>query len=110
MLPLPIFVHYFFCCDTYLKGKLAFVYTFFLSKLFFLDVRLESDDLQSQSGSVKTRWVRKDFDADGYFLLQLVKSKKMEEKYMFRDMFLTSDNPSSLTIQGTYLHCTVVYM
>ena len=65
--------------------------------LFFLDVRLESDDLQSQGGSVKKRWIRKDFDADGYFLLQL--AERIERK----DMFLTAADASSLTIQGTYL-------
>ena len=64
---------------------------------FFLEVRLESDDLQPQSGSVKKRWIRKDLDADGYFLLQLVKENRWED-----DMFLTAADASSLTVQGTY--------
>ena len=68
--------------------------------LFFLDVRLETeletDDLESQRGSVRKRWIRKKFDADGYFLLQLV------ERIDRRDMFLTADGTSSLTIKGTY--------
>ena len=51
-------------------------------------------------------WIRKNIDADGYFLLQLVNSKKLEEKFGYsdlsdRDWFLTANNASSLTIQGT---------
>ena len=41
-------------------------------------------------------WIRKEPDADGYFLLQLV--AKDEYKYMYNDMFLTSDDATSLTI------------
>ena len=39
-------------------------------------------------------WIRKEPDKDGYFSLQLGKS--IEHK----DMFLTADNASSLTIKG----------
>ena len=48
-------------------------------------------------------WIRKNVDADGYFLLQLVKSKELKLEYSnrLRDMFLTADNASSLTIEGT---------
>ena len=57
------------------------------------------DDLQGTS--IKKRWIRKSFDADGYFLLQLV-GNIGGDKYI-RDMFLTADDASSLTIQGTYI-------
>ena len=51
-------------------------------------------------------WIRKNVDTDGYFLLELVKSKQLEQEYGRRTrIFLTAGNPSSLTIQGT---CTVV--
>ena len=65
---------------------------------FFLDVRLETDErsrgkMQNTEASI-TKWIRKDLDADGYFLLQVV------ERY--RTRFLTADNVSSLTLQGIY--------
>ena len=47
--------------------------------------------MQNTEASI-TKWIRKDFDADGYFLLQVV------EEYRF----LTADNVSSLTLQGKY--------
>ena len=50
-------------------------------------------------------WIRKNVDADGYFLLQLVKSKELEENWRYKNVFLTAENASSLTIEGT---CTVV--
>ena len=63
---------------------------------FFLDVRLETDERsrgkKQKAEASLTKWIRKDFDADGYFLLQVV------ERYMF----LTADNVSSLTLQGKY--------
>ena len=53
-------------------------------------------------------WIRKNIDTDGYFLLELVNSKELEQKFRYRTPeFLTAGNPSSLTIQGT---CTVVYV
>ena len=66
------------------------------ASLFLGVVKLETDDLESQTGSTKKKWIRKDFDADGYFLLQLV------ERIDRRDMFLTADDASSLTIKGTH--------
>ena len=44
-------------------------------------------------------WIRKEPDADGYFLLQL--ANKIEDNDMFledNDMFLTAEDASSLTI------------
>ena len=76
---------------------------FFL--FFFLDVRLETDERskgkkQTAEASI-TKWIRKDFDADGYFLLQFVDTKQD----IFRTVkFLTADNVSSLTLQGK---CTI---
>ena len=56
----------------------------------FLAVTLGADD--NQGASIKKRWIRTNFDADGYFLLQLVDETK--------DKYLTADEVSSLTIQG----------
>ena len=70
---------------------------------FFLDVRLETDERsrgkkQKAEASI-TKWIRKDFDADGYFLLQFVDTKQD----IFRTVkFLTADNVSSLTLKGKY--------
>ena len=66
---------------------------------FFLDVRLETDDrsrgkMQNTEASI-TKWIRKDFDADGYFLLQLWERKGANTK-----LFLTAEDAFSLTIQG----------
>ena len=71
---------------------------------FFLDVRLETDErsrgkMQDTETSI-TKWIRKDLDADGYFLLQVV------ERY-WKERFLTADNVSSLTLQGK---CSVAYV
>ena len=70
---------------------------------FFLDVRLETDErsrgkMQNTEASL-TKWIRKDFDADGYFLLEGV----WERGYRTAK-FLTADNVSSLTLQGK---CTI---
>ena len=54
--------------------------------------------MQKAEASI-TKWIRKDFDADGYFLLQVVGT--------YRTWFLTADNVSSLTLQGK---CTVAYV
>ena len=62
-----------------------------------------TDDLQG--ASIKKRWIRKNFDADGYFLLQLVGEigrNRYGVQYI-KDMFLTAGNASSLTIQGMHL-------
>ena len=77
----------------------SFYLTVFVSKI-FLDVRLETDGLQSQ------RWIRKYFDADGYFLLQrrIIRQGPSVQKIDRRDMFLTADGVSSLTIKGTKSH------
>ena len=56
---------------------------------------MTTDDIAPQ------RWIEKDFDADGYFWLQLVGG------IGYRDMFLTADDASSLTIKGIY---TIVYL
>ena len=61
----------------------------------FLAVTLGADD--NQGASIKKRWIRTNFDADGYFLLQLVDQNK--GKYD-DDKYLTADEASSLTIQG----------
>ena len=67
--------------------------------LFFLAVvmKTETDDMipEVQRGSIKKRWIRKDFDADGYFLLQLWERKGANTK-----LFLTAEDAFSLTIQG----------
>ena len=42
-----------------------------------------------------TKWIRKDLDADGYFLLKV---------NYWKESFLTADNVSSLTLQGK---CTI---
>ena len=69
---------------------------------FFLDVRLETDErsrgkMQKKEASI-AKWIRKDFDADGYFLLQ-----RIHEGDEYRNVFLTADDASSLTVQGTYV-------
>ena len=62
------------------------------------------------------RWMKKYFDADGYFELELVQSKELMEKLFYGDMFrknplgytqmfLTADDASSLTLKGK---CAVV--
>ena len=51
-----------------------------------------------------TKWIRKDFDADGYFLLQFVDTKQNRNRTV---KFLTADNVSSLTLQGK---CSVAYV
>ena len=43
-------------------------------------------------------WIRKEPDADGYFLLQL--ADKDEYRYMYNGMFLTSHDATYLTIAG----------
>ena len=62
-----------------------------------------TDDLQGTS--IKERWIRKNFDTDGYFLVQLVGKIGKEiwggDKYI-KDMYLTANDASSLTIQGMY--------
>ena len=63
--------------------------------LIFLAVALGADD--NQGASIKKRWIRTNFDADGYFLLQL--ADKTKGKYN-DDKYLTADEVSSLTIQG----------
>ena len=73
---------------------------------FFLDVRLETDErsrgkMQNTEASI-TKWIRKDLDADGYFLLQFVDTK--QDIFMRTVKFLTADNVSSLTLQGK---CTI---
>ena len=75
---------------------------------FFLDVRLEMDERsrgkkQTAEASI-TKWIRKDFDADGYFLLQFVDTKQDRNRTV---KFLTADNVSSLTLQGK---CSVAYV
>ena len=57
----------------------------------FLAVTLGIDD--NQGASIMKKWIRTNFDADGYFLLQLY---RYSDKYMY----LTADDASSLTIQG----------
>ena len=79
-----------------------------MSFQFFLDVRLEMDEssrgkMQDTETSL-TKWIRKDFDADGYFLLQFVLTE--QDRYR-RVKFLTADNVSSLTLQGK---CSVAYV
>jgi hypothetical protein len=69
----------------------------------FLDVRLETDErsrgkMQGTEASI-TKWIRKDLDADGYFLLQVV-----ERGYRRKAVFLTADDVSSLTLEGK---CTI---
>ena len=75
----------------------------------FLAVTLGADD--NQGASIKKRWIRTNFDADGYFLLQLV--GKFRNRFGFdehiKDMYLTADDASSLTIQGT-LFCISIGM
>ena len=71
---------------------------------FFLDVRLETDErsrgkMQNTEASI-TKWIRKDLDADGYFLLQVVEGYRTAR-------FLTADDVSSLTLQGK---CSVAYV
>ena len=72
---------------------------------FFLDVRLETDERSSgkmqKADSSLTKWIRKDLDADGYFLLQFVDTKQDRYRTV---KFLTADNVSSLTLQGK---CTI---
>ena len=68
---------------------------------FFLDVRLEMDERsrgkkQNTEASI-TKWIRKDLDADGYFLLEGVRERGYRTA-----KFLTADNVSSLTLQGIY--------
>ena len=55
--------------------------------------------MQKKEASI-AKWIRKDFDADGYFLLQVVEPGT-------RGNFLTADNVSSLTWQGK---CSVAYV
>ena len=59
--------------------------------------------MQKKEASI-AKWIRKDFDADGYFLLQVVDEF---DKYRIFQKFLTADNVSSLTLQGK---CTVAYV
>ena len=59
--------------------------------------------MQKKEASI-AKWIRKDFDADGYFLLQLV---ERYDRYWIRNKFLTADNVSSLTFQGK---CSVAYV
>ena len=68
--------------------------------------------LKNREEESATKWIRKDFDADGYFLLQLQppltsKDEYPRNKFYYKDKFLTADNASSLTILGT---CTVIYV
>ena len=56
--------------------------------------------MQKKEASI-AKWIRKDFDADGYFLLQVVAERYRTAK------FLTADNVSSLTLQGK---CSVAYV
>ena len=60
--------------------------------LLFLDVRLATNDVTQLLTTIlePTKWTRKGFDADGYFLLQ------------HAEKFLTADDASSLTIQGMH--------
>ena len=44
----------------------------------------------------RDKWIRKPFDAEGYFLFKFV-----GEITDHKDMFLTADDTSSLTIKGT---------
>ena len=76
--------------------------------IFFSDVRLATDvDERSRGKKYKgeasiTKWIRKDLDADGYFLLQFVDTNT------YRTVkFLTADNVSSLTLEGK---CSVVHV
>ena len=57
--------------------------------------------MQNTEASI-TKWIRKDFDADGYFLLQFVDTK--QDIFRRTVKFLTADNVSSLTLQGK---CTI---
>ena len=75
---------------------------------FFLDVRLETDEssrgkMQNTEASI-TKWIRKNLDADGYFLLQVV--ERGYSRYRTAK-FLTADDVSSLTLEGK---CTVAYL
>ena len=55
--------------------------------------------MQKKEASI-AKWIRKDFDADGYFLLQVVEPGT-------RGNFLTAVNVSSLTFQSK---CSVAYV
>ena len=60
-------------------------------------VRLEEEDSSitkqaTDDAQWKQMWIRKEPDADGYFLLQLV------DKDKYNETFLTSDDATSLTI------------
>jgi hypothetical protein len=68
--------------------------------LMFLAVTLGIDD--NQGASIMKKWIRTNFDADGYFLLQLGRRKSdcSTHRHMYSDMYLTADDASSLTIQG----------
>jgi hypothetical protein len=68
--------------------------------LFFLDVRKEEqrqkDQGRTREEEIKRRdktWIRKEPDADGYFLLQLAKIDSWEN-----NRFLTAEDASSLKI------------
>ena len=60
--------------------------------------------MQNTEASI-TKWIRKDFDGDGYFLLQFVDTK--QDIFRRTVKFLTADNVSSLTLQGK---CSVAYV
>ena len=53
--------------------------------------------MQNTEASI-TKWIKKDLDADGYFLLQVVERRYRTAK------FLTADDVSSLTLEGK---CTI---
>jgi hypothetical protein len=57
-----------------------------------------------QGASIQKRWICKNFDADGYFLLQLANEFEEEGTWtkLGENVFLTADDASSLTIQGMY--------
>ena len=49
--------------------------------------------IQPQPEMMIKRWIRKDFDEDGYFLLQLAEEKEHK-------LFLTAEDNINLTVQG----------
>ena len=70
--------------------------------LIFLDVRLIKDNIDNHLWKYN-RWIQKNFDADEYFMLELVgkidEAIDGDDEYI-TDMFLTADDASSVTIQG----------
>ena len=66
--------------------------------LIFLAVALGADD--NKGASIKKRWIRTNFDADGYFLLQVEIGTDRWGDVIYS--CLTADNDSSVTIEGMY--------